>query len=39
MSQELKGDSFSEGNSAFALTIGKSDAGVKNTTNVYYIGQ
>lgn len=38
MSQKLKGDSLSEGNSAFALTIGKSDAGVKNT-NVYYIGQ
>lgn len=39
MSQKLKGGSFSKGNSIFALTIGKVDAGVKNTTDVYYIGQ
>lgn len=36
---KLKGGSFSKGNSVFALTIGKVDAGVKNTTDVYYIGQ
>lgn len=39
MSQKLTEGSFSKGNSVFALTIGKVGAGVKNTTDVYYIGQ